>query len=373
MNILFVGPYKQIDEWGRRSRGLLESLKQTDHAITARPIYLSPPFYGYGEEAEFCISDKYDAVIQFTMPSLAVYDGRCGKNIGIFNSETIYSSAHSAAIPHMDLMDEVWVDHEDIAASLRKRLSNTQVSVIPPCLSTTQWEAGEMPEGYRVLRSQENQTENKFIFYTICSMEEKEGVMDTVLAYYSAFSASDNVALALIIEKPSSQEELHRILEGCKGTVGAIRSHADYAPISVLNSQSPITAPLRKCIHQEADCFISNTYSLNDNSLVWEAAYFQNTPVVNKGSASYEFLHDEGTWGVETYEEACLLQSRPFHDILTSEESWRKPIIKSLAEVMREAYVDKYSRDKKRSANAKTKEVLESNFSSNRLGELLCS
>ena len=39
MNILFVGPYKQFDEWGRKSRSLLSALKRTGNVVTSRPIF----------------------------------------------------------------------------------------------------------------------------------------------------------------------------------------------------------------------------------------------------------------------------------------------------------------------------------------------
>ena len=44
MNILFIGPYRQHDEWGQKSRSLLQALQKSDHTVTARPIFLTYNF-----------------------------------------------------------------------------------------------------------------------------------------------------------------------------------------------------------------------------------------------------------------------------------------------------------------------------------------
>ena len=41
MNILFIGPYRQDDEWGRKSRAILRALQRGDNQVTSRPIFLS--------------------------------------------------------------------------------------------------------------------------------------------------------------------------------------------------------------------------------------------------------------------------------------------------------------------------------------------
>ena len=41
MNILFIGPYRQFDSWGYKSRATLKALQNTSHTIISRPIFLS--------------------------------------------------------------------------------------------------------------------------------------------------------------------------------------------------------------------------------------------------------------------------------------------------------------------------------------------
>jgi hypothetical protein len=90
---------------------------------------------------------------------------------------------------------------------------------------------------------------------------------------------------------------------------------------------------------------------MTNNSTVLEGALYHSTPIVNKGSATAEWLKEENLWYVESYEEVCT--KPPSNNLyrFTYGESWHKPIIKSLGQAMKRAYVDKFQRDKKRKAN----------------------
>ena len=91
MNILFIGPYKQADEWGRKSKSILKGLQKTSHRITSRPVFLSTNIDGNAaiEQSEFITSDHYDILIQFALQPYIVYNGDVKKRIGIFNTETL--------------------------------------------------------------------------------------------------------------------------------------------------------------------------------------------------------------------------------------------------------------------------------------------
>ena len=126
MNILFVGPYRQEDEWGRKSRAILQALQKTDHSVTARPLFLTENlvYNEYMEKAEFVTNDEYDILIQFTLQPHIVYDGNVKKRIGIFNTETL---PHEIARGHLTkelLMDEIWVDSPQLEATLYNTIQN---------------------------------------------------------------------------------------------------------------------------------------------------------------------------------------------------------------------------------------------------------
>ena len=372
MNILFVGPYKQLDEWGRKSRALLGALKRTGNLVTSRPIYFAPPSWGYSEEAEYSSAPEYDICIQFTLPAFAVYNGSFKKNIGVFNIDTIDTSSSSTPISRMGLLDEVWVESPRIHKSLSGSAGlSSKISLVKPYLDISlEGEAatGRFPEG--ILRS--GPFKDKFIFYAIGSMSEQEGAAELLAAYFSEFSASDNCALVYILEEHRDAQEVNNLVETCHRRTGAIKPPSEKPLLHIMNPDGPLPVDARLLLHKEGDCFVHPNYSLNCSCLILEGISAQSTPIVNKNTAAYDLWGESSLWGVESYEEKCLLNQRSFDDVFTSNETWVRPTVKSLSEQMREAYTNKFARESKQSKNESVKEDFQSDEYYQSLKELLC-
>jgi glycosyltransferase involved in cell wall biosynthesis len=359
MNILFVGPYRQGDEWGRKSRSILRAIQKTGHSVTSRPIFLSsnPSYNSYMEKCEFNISEHYDILIQFLLQPYAVYEGRVSKRIGIFNTETLPTQMALGQLTKELLMDEVWTDSLSIQDGLQNSLDSykgdVKVVAIPPTLDTT-----DLPEQSSIsIRSSDRELEGRFLFYYIGNITEEKGAFkETCVAFMNAFSNSDQVALIVAPEVPVLEEELNGIMEGCRASIGEVKHPSQHPLIKVINSEAGLQISERIAIHIDSDCMVFPGYSLSTNSLVLEAAMYKNTPIVNKGNACYEWWGEENLWGVESYEELCVSRQRPLPYRFTSGEVWHKPIIKSLSRTMRDAYVDKFKRDKKIKANSKLRD-----------------
>ena len=370
MNVLFIGPYRELGEWGRKSRALLHAVKSCVPNTTSRPLYMS----GQGalsnaEDAEFAVFDHYDAIIQFTLPSISVYNKACGRNIGVFNNEMLGLEPDS--LMRMNLLDEVWVDSQDIAKSIYKKLLDVEVKVLGAYLDPALWTLTEIGEDVSILRDNPI-VGDRFLFYVMGSLAEKEGMREALSAYFSTFSYADHAIFALVLTEPTDPDSVNNLIASCKGSLGAVRSGEQTANITVFNPQGPLNPKMRKCVHKDADCLVSSSYSLNINTTTLEAACFGNTPILNKGTATYEALGEENCWAVDSYEEISLLHQRPFEDMFTCQQVCRKPIVKSLCEAMRDAYENKFSRDKKRKANSKVKDRLESQENYSSLEDLLC-
>jgi hypothetical protein len=378
MNILFVGPYKQQGEAGRKSRAILGALKRTSHNVTSRPLYIPDQFsvgqasaWAYSEEAEYSSCDEYDILIQFTSPVFAVYDGKFKKNIGIFNNQTIPTSPFCTDISRVDILDEIWVENERISEAV-SNLSESKVSIIKPYMDTSLEKDVPMqryPEG--ILRKNET-FRDKFIFYTIGSLSEIEGVREALCAYFSEFSARDDCVLIHVLEHPLEHGAVNEHVEECFKLTGALRPLSEKPLIHVLNPDSNLPPEARLNIHKEGDCYVHPHYAVNCSSLILEAINSSSTPIVNKNTAAYDAWGEKSLWGIESYEEKCFLDSRKFDDLFTSNESWRRPIIASLAQQMREAYTNKFLRDSKKSHNAELKKQFESDEYYKSLEELLC-
>ena len=87
---------------------------------------------------------------------------------------------------------------------------------------------------------------------------------------------------------------------------------------------------------------------------VLEAALYHKTPIVNRNGSIEECLGEDNIWCVDSYEDICTQSKSGVPENLyryTNEESWYRPITKSVAEIMKEAYTNKFQRDKKIKAN----------------------
>ena len=83
-------------------------------------------------------------------------------------------------------------------------------------------------------------------------------------------------------------------------------------------------------------------------------------PIINNKNANYTYLTEDNVWGVDCKEEICITDDQhPINYRFTSGELWHKPIIKSIGEKMKMAFLDKYKRDKKIESNKKLRKHFE--------------
>ena len=366
MNILFVGPYRQLDEWGHKSSALLRAIEHRFDGLTSRPIYLS----GIGSDGTFntelATFDDYDVLIQFCLPMNAVYNGSFKKNIGVFNFESIPTVKRSLAISRINLMDELWVDSKEIAKSLRQ-MTDTKISVLRPHIDNAVLEYNTGT----IMRNEE--TKDKFIFYFIGSIEQKSGIEEALCAYLSEFNINDNVGFFILLESAAPSDKVQELIELCQRKVGSVRRNDKFPALHCLNPPEGFMGESRVTAHKEGDCFVSTAYTLGTNTSAIEAACFGNTPIINSLTESYRVLGDENAWGVESYKDSCILNDRPFPDMFTANEICQKPVISSIASSMRSAFTDKFERDKKRKNNAEFKNSITSPQHTEYLEELICS
>lgn len=379
MKILFIGPYRQPDEWGRKSRSVLQSLKKIKNAtVTSRPIYLTQTFHAYDsyiENAEFVIESEYDILIQFLLPPYTIYDGNFSKRIGIFNTETILYNIPKTHLTNELLMDEVWTDSIRIRDSLQvlfdKHGANTKAIAMPPTLDLT-----FTPSNHNsTLRTSNPELEDQFLFYSIGNiLDHKSGMQETCLSYLSTFNKQDPVTLILGLEISVTQDQLNTILNMYRQTLQNYIPIANQATIHVIAPQGPVLDPAERAhIHTASDCMISMDYAVSVNTTVLEGAIYHSTPIVTTGNACYEWFGDKHLWGVHSYDDLCTSPtSTEGLYRFTAGELWSKPIVKSLAETMRSVYTNKFERDKKRTANMELRTIFEQNDYSNIVnGELL--
>ena len=349
MSILFVGPYRQPDEWGKRSFNLLSCIKALNLDVTARPLFLAAlPSLQHSEESEYNRFDNYDILIQHALPQYFVADSRFKKNIGVIDIETI-NLRYTGWLHKFNLLDEIWVNSERVKKYLEQELPDKTIRNVPNSLDTSV--ASNPPKNDPI----NGLAPNRFKFYFVADTNPKNGLEELLIAYYKSFTSQDQVQLVLFLPNipPATFEP---IFQNCVARAGSLYDQALTPLVHVVNME--LNSDQVIAIHDQCDCLVSPSHSLSTQHLPLEAATFANTPIVTDGTGTAEVLTDNNAWLIESYDECCALGERPFPDVFTAKETIRKPIINSLSYCLLEAYNNKYKRDKKKASNEKLRQSL---------------
>ena len=360
MNILIIGPYKQHDEWGNKSRSILQALQNTNHNITSRPIFLSnnPNYNTSIMSSELTVSNTYDVVIQFILQPYTTYIGKIPRNIGIFNYETVPENLPIDLLSAETLMDEIWTESSSVKGGLealfKKKNINTKVTQIPLTLNVD-----ELPKEPDVLKKNP-QLENRFIFYCICDLlDDQDAFKEICMAYFNTFTQQDMVALVAFSNTYIEDQKVRDLLTDVRSSIGNLTSIQDQAVINITMPQPPTgtwTLQDRVNMHSLGDAMISISHSVAAKSTVLEAAMYQKTPIVNNRNSAYDLLGEENLWGIESYNDICTYKGRPLNFRFTAGELWNTTNIKSLGTTMQSCYINKLERDKKRLANSQLRQ-----------------
>ena len=363
MNILFIGPYRQNDEWGRKSRSMLKAIQNTDHSITCRPIYLSRnttkdlSINHKIEKSEFIIQPQYDILIQFLLQPYAVYDGNVKKRIGIFNTETIPQTIPLGELTKELLMDEIWVENHNIEQNLQTMLNkynaNTQVVTVPPVLDLQ-----HLPLTSPVsIRKANPDLHDRFLFYYIGNvLDKKDGFEESCIAYLNAFTNTDNVALAIATDSPIPQQDIEQAINKCKNALSNKPLYSHPMITIIKTPTGSLTQEERVSLHIDGDCMVCPYYAVSHISNILEGLVYKSTPIVNKDNTLYEWFKEDHLWGADSYEELCNYKLPSPLYRFTCNELWHKPIVTSLMKTMINAYINKFERDKKIEANSKMRQ-----------------
>ena len=363
MSVLFIGPYRQPDEWGQRSFNLLQSLKKTEVDITSRPLFLASfPPVTVEEETEYTRFDNYDTLIQHSLPTNFIIDTSFKKNIGVIDLETI-DIQYSGWLYRLSFLDEVWVNSEIVKQYLERVLPTNIIRNVSNSVdrSVVDFKNDQEFDGI---------DPDRFKFYFIGNTEDKNGLEELLIAYYKCFTTQDKVQLILFLPN-ISPDSFEPLFQRCVQRAGTLYEQALTPLVHIINAN--LTPDQIKTAHIQCDCLVSPSYMLSTQSLPLEAAVFGNNPIITDGTGTAEILTDINGWLIDSYEECCVVNSRPFPDVFTAQETIRKPIIKSLANCLQEAYSNKYGRDKKKSNTQKLLQSLSHESVAEKLKDYVCT
>jgi len=353
MKILFIGPYRQTDEWGLNSISLLRSLGEIEGVdLTSRPLFLSSSSDVNRDNAFFELEskrhDSYDVLIQHTLPSLLVKSGAAKRNIAYLPVET---GGNVAWLNSLNLMDDVFVASSAEREALLDSL-DVPVSAIGGALPSSPENPTQIPSP-------------TFRFYFFGETLESRSGVDLLLdAYLSEFHQNEKVTLIVNTNNPQLLEQ--KIGESSQ-RIGM------YLQLPLSRYPEIIIAPHSEDnLHLNADCLVDPSYSLNFKPNVAIALCVGNCPIITEGTGMCDYVNDSNGYTIDSHEEYVRCPDRPLVDIFNANERWRIPHGLSLRKTMREAFQNKKSYAKKSKEGAMGAEMFSPQKQAQALKELLC-
>jgi hypothetical protein len=347
MNVLFIGPYRQPDEWGEMSRSIIKSmLSAGDINLTTRPVFLAQAVLSPNScdpDIFRCETNKqtdYDVVIQHCLPNFMLHDGKFKTNVGIASIETKGNDEWSN---NLELMDKILVCTEAEKDCVPKRLRD-RVHVI-----------GASVEPIEPFIEPPNP---RFSFYAMGgNLETKAGILALLQAYFSEFHLNEMVSLVVQSGNiPLAQQLVQETAE----TLG-IYAKPLYPHVHIVESDP------EDSLHKNCHCLVNVGVTRGFKRDVAKALLYGNTPIVLQNSGMDEYVNSENGWVVNSTESILVCPDRPLVNVFTGKETCIIPEKLHLRKCMRDAYDNRAIRNSKSQRGKEASSL----FSSKKQGETI--
>lgn len=365
--VLFIGPYRQKDGWGRASRDYIKALAtKTNIDLYTRPIYLAP---GNIEkefddqkilEYEQKHSDSYDCVIQKVLPEYFHYDSRFGYNIGLFTLE-INDFTGTNLVRNANRMDELWVPSSIEKQNLIKSGVIKPIRVISQPIDTSSFEQTYSANFNPIIK-------DYFKFYTICENNHRKNLEDLILSFNMAFNINDPVVL--IIKTSGDQNQLDNFSESIKRKLHLGKPFKKELWVTHQMSNEEILA-----FHSGCDCFVMSSYGESFCRPAAEALCLGKNPIINKNTGTKDFINDDNGFLVKSHKVPVILDNHPIAnntDYYNANQFWYKIDIYDMIQKMQNAYSMYKKNNKEWQEKSKIGISAREQFSYTNIGEKLC-
>lgn len=329
MKILFIAPYRQNDEWGDSSRNYIMSLLLTGHDITIRPIFLGTSFVPELSkellQAEQKKYDKYDVVIQKSLPHAIEYNGHFNKNIVICTVESIY--INSGWVRRLNLMDEIWVTSNTQKEMLNCSGITKPIKIIGAALPTDIFT--QQHEPLDIVEAQDT-----FNFYYIGEHSERSNLTSLIISFHSVFRKSDNVRL--ILNTGASRNDIHNLLADIKKRLRIYKDENYYKKDVIITPL--VNNKYEPRLHTLGHCFVLPSCGEAFQKYAVNAVGFNNIALV---CPSMKDFVPNSKWVIDSnLAHPCIAQS-PLPDLYTGKEVWDEISTYKLGLLMKQIYQEK--------------------------------
>jgi hypothetical protein len=375
--VLFVGPYRQKDEWGRSARDYIRALlTNNDISLASRPIYYSSLIeHNIPSSISSCekyYSDTYDYIIQYGFPA-SFNINNIAHNIGILNIEFSKGQSHINTIL-LNRLNEIYVSTEQEKSILTNMGIKSKISVIPKPIDLEEI-ANNLKK--KPLNSIFPQYFNStFKFYCFSGAEDRRNLDMLLTAFHLAFGEQDRVSLIIAPNLPNNDIQSNKIaIENlCKKIKNNLRTNRIFKNEMIIPGHYDLSQEI--AIHNACDCYINISSGCHYDSSAIIASYLGKTPIV-LGNTGLESLLDGESSGfvVKSDNYPIVIETPPLpeeYDLFNANYSWKKPNIMSLIDVLKKAY-NTYKNNKTDYKNKQlhgSKKINE--FSYTKIGEKIC-
>lgn len=338
-NILYIGPYKDINGLGSSSRRYIDALRNNNSInLCIKPVYFTTTSFNNTldlkeyDEYQDNHQANYDCVIQHGFPEMFVYDKSFGKNIGIVEIETrnIYRSGW---INKINLMDEVCVNSINGINCLYDCGVRVPVKLTPEPYNTDTYNKTYDPFFVDI-----TEHDRPFVFYTIGEYTEKKNIKGIVLAYLLEFNKKDNVRL--LIKTNSYGLDLKNLDIKINAEINNIKQairKKDCPDINIISGYISDTDIKR--LHQSSDCYINAVRADGLGPCAVESMLSKKIIINTKNIGSATYFNSGNALMVDSIPVNVYSPEFMNENIFTIYEEWDEPNISMLQQQMRKAYL----------------------------------
>jgi len=341
MKVLFSGPYRQNDGWGRSAQDYLQALMRVeDIELESKPVMLSNNIEkdtGKWTEVETADIGKPDVIIQHTLPPLMKkINGAI--NIGLCHFETINALPKFAG--NLSNMDQIWVSTQKEVKTCLPYNKNTVHVPMPLDLDFID-SVQETIEDDRF--------KGNYIFGYAGSWEERKNIASLIIAYYLAFKEDDNVRLMLKLNPQNglTPQAFLQWVENLKRTCRMYQTDQYPEILSMLDFVSDVDM-LR--LQNTIDCFVIPSMGESTCRPLLESLYKDKICICTDGiGCNEDYLN---MISVPSTVIPCSIQTPPLPEIYTANERFLKIDILGLSSAMKNVF------DQHKQMNYNNKEVI---------------
>lgn len=256
--VLYIGNVTEPTGYGEAVRQMCLAMDSVGIDLVIRPLFLSGKNIPISPRLGELINKddrNPDIVIQHTLPHFMEYNGKCGKNIGLFASET--NRFDNSVWPEkLNLMDEVWAISSTQELACKTSGVTKPVFVVPhPC------NIAKYQKAYNKLDFP--QLNNKFVFYWMGEFNQRKNLGAALKAFHIEFDPDEEVELMIKTSIPGkSPDETAKIVnEYIKEIKQGLKL---YRNLNTYKKETLITASMKEedlmRLHKTGDAFLCTSH-----------------------------------------------------------------------------------------------------------------